>query len=46
MKELEENLNKCISWFGFNDIVTIMFSQKLDKFKVEEQLIKMQGGKS
>ena len=46
MEELQDNLDNCINWFGYGDIVTIMFSQKLDKFKVEEQLKKMQGGKS
>ena len=37
MKELQEQLNNCIAWFGPNDILTIMASQKLDKYKVEEQ---------
>jgi hypothetical protein len=37
MNELQEQLNNCITWFGRNDILTIMTSQRLDKYKVEEQ---------
>lgn len=37
MEELQEQLNNCINWFGFNDILTIMTSQRLDKYKNEEQ---------
>ena len=37
MNELQEQLNNCIAWFGPNDILTIMTSQKLDKHMIEEQ---------
>ena len=41
MEELQEQLYNCIAWFGRNDILTIMTSQRLDKYKVEEQKEKM-----
>ena len=40
MQELKEQLNNAINWFGKNDIVTIMLSQKLDKLIVNEMRCK------
>lgn len=40
MEELREMLDKATEYFGTDDIVTIMLSQKLDKYMVKEQLKK------
>ena len=40
MDQLKEMLDKATRYFGVNDIITIMLSQKLDKYMVEEQLKK------
>ena len=40
MDQLKEMLDKATRYFGANDIITIMLSQKLDKYMVEEQLKK------
>ena len=37
MEELREQLNNAIRYWGMNDIVTIMLSQKLDKLIAKEQ---------
>ena len=37
MVKTKELLNEAIEYFGMNDIVTIMLSQKLDKMIVEAQ---------
>ena len=37
MEELREQLNNAIKYWGMNDIVTIMLSQKLDKLVNSEQ---------
>ena len=39
-EKLKEMLDKATRYFGVNDIITIMLSQKLDKYMVEEQLKK------
>lgn len=40
MEELREMLEESIKHFGTDDIVTVMLSQKLDKYMVKEQLKK------
>ena len=37
MEELRDQLNNAIKYWGTNDIVTIMLSQKLDKLVNREQ---------
>ena len=40
MDQLKEMLDKATEYFGTDDIVTIMLSQKLDKYIIKEQLKK------
>lgn len=40
MEELREMLENSIEWYGKDDLITIMLSQKLDKYMVKEQLKK------
>ena len=40
MEKVKEELNNAIEWFGKNDVVTIMISQKLDKLIVSEMRCK------
>ena len=45
MVKTKELLNEAIEYFGMNDIVTIMLSQKLDKMIVEAQKEGVKHGK-
>ena len=40
MEKVKEELYNAIEWFGKNDVVTIMISQKLDKLIVNEMRCK------
>lgn len=40
MESLQKMLDEAVEWFGTNDIVTIMLSQKRDKEVIKEQLKK------
>ncbi len=43
MKELKEELYKCIDKFGLNHPMTIAKSQELDKLIVEQQKLQIGG---
>lgn len=45
MEFLEAQLDCSIKWFGCNDLITIMLSQRLDKLIVEEQKKNMEAEK-